>query len=190
VSLVPKVEGGDEKESAVQLSFAARVSLRVPTSREEPLLRKWLQASRVERHRTSPLLGTGRSLTPSEQLVWRIVWVESEPVGYARFRPVDPAWLKTTVLAGLVPTDTLEIDVFVGNYERRGLGIGTEAIVRLRRLIRELHGNRCVMAKSSVHDLASRRAHEKAGLCEHYFYEDPGLGPAVAMIHFGGSDRG
>ena len=190
MSLVPKIDCGDEKESAVQLTFAARVSLRVPTSREEPLLRKWLQASRAERYRTSPTLGNGRSSTPSEQLVWRIVWVESEPVGYVRWRPVDPAWLRTTVLGGSVPANALEIDVFIGNYERRGLGIGTEAIVRLLHLIREVHGSRCVMARSSVHDLASRRAHEKAGLREHYFYEDPGLGPAVAMIHFGQADRG
>jgi hypothetical protein len=110
-----------------------------------------------------------------------MIAVDGIDVGYIRWQSVS----RRSTVASLVPLlndGGVQIDVLVGPRERRFVGLGSVALRRVRENLDETNAQCCCFGLTSVHHLAARRAYEKAGFLRHYFYEDPSLGPAVAMV--------
>jgi hypothetical protein len=180
--MLPLIDSYEDVRSSVQLTLAARVSLRFPLSEDMLLVQQWLEMSDVQLSWGK----AGQNLALLAAARWevdhRVILVSDEPVGYLRWRTHAGAHLRSTSVAQVLRDDAVQLDVLVGPRDRRFVGIGSVALQQAYDELREvLHPSVC-FGKTSVHHLASRRAYEKAGFMHHYFYDDPAIGPAVAML--------
>jgi hypothetical protein len=180
--MLPLIDRYEDVRSSVQLTLAARVGLRFPLSEDLLLVQHWFEMSDIG-------LSWGRAeanialLSASQQEVdHRIVLMSGEPVGYLRWRTSAGVELRNTCVAEAIHDDAVQLDVLVGPRERRFVGIGSIALrLAYDEIFARLQPDVC-FGKASVHHLAARRTYEKAGFLHHYFYDDPRIGPAVAML--------
>jgi hypothetical protein len=185
--MLPLIDTYEDPRSSVQLTLGAQVSLRFPLSEDMLLVQLWLEMSDVElswgkADQNIALLASARN-----DVDHRVILMSDEPVGYLRWRTRAGAHLRSTSVAHVLHDDAVQLDVLIGPRDRRFVGIGSVAIRQAYEELSEaLHPSVC-FGKTSVHHLASRRAYEKAGFLHHYFYDDPWIGPAVAMVRHSGT---
>jgi aminoglycoside 6'-N-acetyltransferase len=105
-----------------------------------------------------------------------ILCVDGRPVGYARWREVDPAALAPLGLSD-IPAGAIDLDLLLGEPAGRGQGWGARFVHLLcQRLLAEPSVSMIGMV-TSVRNTRARRAWEKAGLSLDYAYEDELYGP-------------
>jgi hypothetical protein len=180
--MLPLIDSYEDARSSIQLTLAARVSLRFPVSEDMLLIEQWLEMSDVELSWGSAARNIALLAAPRREIDHRVILVSEEPVGYLRWRQFAGAELRGTGVGHLIHDDAVQLDVLVGPRDRRFVGIGCVAIRMAYEELCETSPPAVCFGKSSVHHLAARRAYEKAGFLHHYFYDDPVIGPAVAML--------
>ncbi len=174
----------DSSSSAVLPTLAARIVLLVPTERDRQTLCEWLNLTENERFFGPCQKSLSFLDSPPPGAGHRAVLIDGALVGYLRWRPLNRDELAHTSLPSLLPANALQLECLIGDVAQRGLGIGSQAIRILRRILSETVGERALIALGCVHHLSYRRAFEKAGLRSHFFYDDPVRGPMVAMVRF------
>jgi hypothetical protein len=180
--MLPLIDSYEDVRSSVQLTLGARVALRFPLSEDMLLIQQWLEMSDValtwgKAEQNYALLSAAR-----RDVDHRVILVSDEPVGYLRWRTQAGTHLRGTSVAQIIRDNAVQLDVLVGPRDRRFVGIGSVAIrLAYDELYEALEPQIC-FGKTSVHHLAARRAFEKAGFLHHFFYDDPMIGPAVAMV--------
>jgi hypothetical protein len=183
--MLPLIEPHEDLSSSIQLTLAARVSLRFPLSEDMLLVEQWLEMSDVQLSWGQAAMNIAMLASPRGDVDHRVILVCDEPVGYLRWMTRGGAHLRGTTVAQIIRDDAVQLDVLIGPRDRRFVGIGSVAIRQAHdELCETLHPTVC-FGKTSVHHLAARRAFEKARFLHHYFYDDPWIGPAVAMLHHG-----
>lgn len=180
--MLPLIDSYEEVRSSVQLTLAARVSLRFPLSEDMLLVQQWLEMSDVEMSWGKPGQNIALLAAPRRDVDHRVVLVSDEPVGYLRWLTQAGKHLRGTSVAQVIRDNAVQLDVLVGPRDRRFVGIGSVAVRLAYDELSESLAPPVVFGKASVHHLAARRAYEKAGFLHHFFYDDPMIGPAVAMV--------
>lgn len=180
--MLPLVDSYEDYKSSVQPTLTARVSLRFPLSEDMLLIKQWLEMSDVE-HSWGPAADNVALLAGNRKEVdHRVILLDDSPVGYLRWRTSGGALLRGTAVANVIPEEAIQLDVLVGPRDRRFVGIGCVALRHAWDELAETLAPSVCFGKTSVHHLASRRAYEKAGFLHHYFFDDPAIGAAVAML--------
>jgi hypothetical protein len=183
--MFPLIDSHEDLRSSIQLTLAARVSLRFPLSEDMLLVEQWLEMSDVQLIWGKAAMNIAMLASPRGDVDHRVILVDQEPVGYLRWLTHGGAHLRATSVAQTIRDDAVQLDVLVGPRDRRFIGIGSVAIRQAHDELCETLAPSVCFGKTSVHHLAARRAFEKAGFLHHYFYDDPWIGPAVAMVHHG-----
>jgi RimJ/RimL family protein N-acetyltransferase len=180
--MFPLIDSYEDARSSVQLTLAARVSLRFPLSEDTLLIEQWLDMSDVQQSWGKPEHNISLLAAPRSEVDHRVIVMGNEPLGYLRWRPRAGTELRRTSVGSIIRDDAVQLDVLIGPRHRRSVGIGSVAIsLAFEELVDALHPRLC-FGKATVHHLASRRAFEKAGFMHHLFYDDPQIGPAVIMV--------
>ncbi|HEY5957384.1 MAG TPA: hypothetical protein VIV60_12550 [Polyangiaceae bacterium] len=180
--MFPLIDSYEEARSSVQLTVAARVSIRFPLSEDMLLVQQWLEMSDIQLAWGKTEHNIALLAAPRSDVDHRVILMGDDPVGYLRWRPRAGAELRRTSVASVVRDDAVQLDALVGPRHRRSVGIGSVAIALAYDELAETMRPRVCFGKATVHDLASRRAFEKAGFLHHFFYDDPNIGPAVVMV--------
>lgn len=180
--MLPLIDSYEDVRSSVQLTLAARVALRFPLSEDMLLIQQWLEMSDVELSWGKAAQNRALLASPRRDVDHRVILMSDEPVGYLRWRTQAGAHLRGTSVAQVIREGAVQLDVLVGPRDRRFVGIGSVALrLAYDELYEALQPQIC-FGKSSVHHFAALRAFEKAGFLHHFFYDDPMIGPAVAMV--------
>lgn len=147
---------------------------------DESRLRRWLRQTHVTRwwgaaeERLPDVLQH-----PAEHHA--VIVVDGTPVGYVCWQRVPPDELEAAGLPDL-PQGTVDVDVFIGESEMRGQGIGT-AVGRL--LLARWCADPDVSFAGvgiSASNTRSLRAAEKLGLQLFREYQDPETGPSRYLL--------
>lgn len=180
--MLPLSDSYEDTRSSVQLTLAARVGLRFPLSEDMLLIQQWLEMADVQQSWGAPAHNIALLAASRREVDHRVILVSEEPVGYLRWRPQAGSQLRGTSVAKVIRDDAVQLDALVGPRDRRYVGIGSVALRLAYDELFEALQPRVCFGKATVHHLASRRAFEKAGFLHQFFYEDPVIGPAVAMV--------
>lgn len=180
--MLPLIDSYDDTRSSVQLTLAARVSLRFPLSEDMLLIQQWLEMADVQQSWGTVEFNIALLAASRKEVDHRVILMRDEPVGYLRWRPNAGTQLRGTSVAQVIRDDAVQLDALVGPRDRRYVGIGSVALRLAYEEITDALQPRVCFGKATVHHLASRRAFEKAGFLHHFFYDDPAIGPAVAMV--------
>lgn len=180
--MLPLIDSDDDYRSAVQLTLGARVCLRFPLSEDTFLIRQWLEMADVELSWGPAEPNIALLALSRKEVDHRVILLDDTPVGYLRWSANRGASLRGTAVEHVVQEDAVQLDVLVGPRDRRFVGIGSVALRHAWEEVVESLNPAVCFGKTSVHHLAARRAYEKAGFLHHHFYDDPAIGPAVAML--------
>lgn len=180
--MLPLNDSYEDVRSSVQLTLAARVSVRSVSADDEGLLQQWFELSDVEQSWGNPQENLTFLKSPPSGGDQRIVVVEDADVGYIRWQFVKGGRIECPAISEMLERGAYRIDVLIGPRDRRFVGLGSVALRRVREGLVPALGNYACFGLASVHHLAARRAYEKAGFRNHYFYDDERLGPSVAMV--------
>jgi len=180
--MLPLSDNFEDSRSAVQLTLAARVGLRKGTLLDEALMEQWFGLSDVELTWGNPDTNLAFFSAPPLGADQRIIVLEGEPVGYIRWQSVRDGEYAGTPFERYFQPAAVRVDVLVGPRDRRMVGLGSVALQRVREELSGSRGALTLFGIATVQHLAARRAFEKAGFLHHVFYDDPRLGPTVAMI--------
>jgi RimJ/RimL family protein N-acetyltransferase len=179
--MLPLIDNYEDLRSSVQLTLAARVGLRLVNTEDAELLQQWFELADVQLS-WGPI---GKNIefftNPPALAEQRIIFVEGADVGYIRWQLVH-SLPGCHALTELLEKGAYRIDVLIGPRDRRFVGLGSVALRRVREEIAVHFDSLACFGYASVHHLAARRAYEKAGFRNHYFYDDEQGGPSVAMV--------
>jgi len=115
----------------------------------------------------------------SPHAIARIIEVEGLAAGYCH--AID-ASLWGDQLPEDLPAGTWDLDIFVGEPEFRGQGIGAEALTQLREEVFSTTLAVAVSVFPSIENEAAVRAYEKIGFVWTRVWNDPVAGPSWFMI--------
>lgn len=110
-----------------------------------------------------------------------LIGVAGTPVGYVRGETVDRDALAA---AGLddIPEGSIDIDLFIGDADWLGRGVGPAALNRLlERLAAQTNAPLAGLC-TSVENTRALRAYEKAGFRRLRTYDDPDYGPCWVLV--------
>jgi aminoglycoside 6'-N-acetyltransferase len=132
----------------------------------------WGHVADIQALFTRAVIGSGHCL----------VYVDSEPVGYVRWRHDDGNGYRGTLLERPLAVGATRIDALVGPRDRRLVGLGSIALRMTWERLDMMQGSTCYFGLASVHQVAAIRAYEKAGFRYHYYHNDVLQGPSVALV--------
>lgn len=144
------------------------------------LVANWMTRSHVARWWGDVAQNTQRLVqTPAEEHA--LITVCDEPVGYLRWQAVRRADLDAVGLVE-IPDSAVDADIFLGEPDWLGLGVGPLALFRLQQRL-QVEGRYTMLGLfTSVENQGAVRAFEKAGLARLRQYEDPAHGPSWALV--------
>ena len=146
--------------------------------RRRPHVVEWWGAPEEQTVSFEPPPGGGRA----------VIVAEAEPIGFIRWQPVDREDLEEVGLSE-IPDRSIDIDLFIGENDRLGKGVGSAALRALYdRLSRETDAPLAGVC-TSIKNAAAIRAFEKAGFRKLRQYDDPCYGRCwvlTSRFHRGG----
>jgi len=161
---------------------ANEVSLRpLDPSLDRALLEHWLELPHVVRWWGDPDVQLKSSLNRPPGADHVVIYAGEVPVGYLRWQPANIEYLESLDVLE-VPRGAMDIDIYLGEPDYVGQGIGT---VALRILLAMLTAEPDVPAAGmsvSLENAAAIRCYEKAGFQKHVQYQDPDFGPCWIMM--------
>jgi RimJ/RimL family protein N-acetyltransferase len=179
--MLPLIDHYEDLRSSVQLTLAARVGLRSVNTEDVELLQQWFELADVQLSWGPISPNIEFFMNPPVRAEQRIIFVEGADVGYIRWQFVR-CLSGCLALAELLEKGAYRIDVLIGPRDRRFVGLGSVALRRVREELAVHFDTLTCFGSTSVHHLAARRAYEKAGFRNHYFYDDEYGCPSVAMV--------
>ncbi len=147
---------------------------------DEVTLRHWLRQPHVARWWGDPEERLGDALGhPPEQHA--IITVDSAPIGYVCWQRLGPEEMNAVGLTDL-PDGLVDIDVFLGEPEAMGQGVGPRlGPLLLARLRADPHVSFAGIGTSVSNERAIRAA-EKLGFRLFREYQEPEVGPCRYMV--------
>lgn len=145
-------------------------------ARHGGLLREWLHRPPVVRWWGDP-----EAVLADPADGEALILADARPVGYLRWQRLTRAEVDE---AGLheIPDGAVDVDVFIGEPDAIGRGIGPVALRLLVDRLRQDATVPLVVLSTAVENHAAMRAYEKAGFRRHRCYDDPECGPSWLMI--------
>ena len=157
----------------------------VDPERHAELFREWLGRSHVTRWWGDMALRAEQFLeTPADGHA--LIAVGGRPVGYVRWQEVDREDLDAVGLTE-IPDEAIDMDIFLGEADERGRGIGVRALeLVVERLERTTRAPLAGLCTSTKNDRAIR-AFEKAGFRKLKRFEEETFGEMWVLIRELGS---
>jgi aminoglycoside 6'-N-acetyltransferase len=145
------------------------------------LLINWLRKPHVQAGWGDPDENIAEVLRSKAKDTCALIMEADVPVGFVQWQ-----WLSENDLldVGLVAADgqTVDIDIFIGEVDRLGKGIGSEAIrLLMAKLSTSTDAKRATLF-TGVENKAAIRAYEKCGFVRKLRYEDPVHGWTWLMV--------
>lgn len=132
-----------------------------PNSHAE-LLKKWLHQPHVQEAWGDPATNFKAVLTLKSPTGSALVAVDGDLVGFLQWQPIGASDLVASGVS--VPDDeTIDIDIFIGEVEYLGKGIGSKAIDLLMTKLEEEGKAKRATLFTGVGNKRAIRAYEKAG---------------------------
>jgi RimJ/RimL family protein N-acetyltransferase len=156
--------------------LASRVELVPFLDDHVPLVEGWLRSEHVRRWCVDLEGAISDLRDPSRRSRRRIIVLDDPAVGYVRWEPENPP--KWAAMGLDVRKGVIDIGIFIGTKENLGRGIGSAAIGKL---VGEL-GSHVYVATTSISNIASRRAFQKAGFVEKQVFQEAEAGRMTLMV--------
>lgn len=147
--------------------------LPIDPARDVEMLARWLSAPHVARWWGGTPLD--ELLAPPPGGGHALIAVDGTPVGFIQWGPNPPEELAAAGLIDL-PPDTIDIDLFIGEPEWLGRGIGSAALARLAAQLRAEPRSPPLMICTSVDNERAFRAFQRAGFRPLRQFDDPQFG--------------
>jgi aminoglycoside 6'-N-acetyltransferase len=145
------------------------------------LLTHWLHREHVRRWRLDPDERLAECLEHPNQGGHALIMCDSRPVGYIRWRALTSDELSKTNLKEHHER-AMDIDLFIGEEEYTGRGIGPAAIgMLIERLSREA-GAGIAGLGASIENKNAIKAFEKAGFRKFHKFHDPVYGTGRLLV--------
>lgn len=160
----------------------ADVTLTPFSSTEVTLLRRWLVAPHVAAWYPDPEDHVEWAANPPSCGDRALIAVGGQTVGYVRWQAVSREILD---LVGLheIPAGSVDVDIFIGESEFVGRGIGPKALLVLLSQLRQRRDVPLVGLTTSVQNLFAQRAYTKVGFRILREYSPPGYGRCYLMVY-------
>ena len=165
----------------VRVTEAGRTTLESFTSTHLPLLAQWLGRPHVARWFGSPAEHLAYAAHLPTGASQALITCASKPIGYVRWRHVSREILDSIGLMD-IPENAVDLDLFVGEAEYLGRGIGTAALGEILEKLRWDPRVPLVGATTSIANLRARRAFEKVGFVRSRQYNPPGFGASWLLL--------
>lgn len=173
-----------------QRVIAMKLHLLDLSSADLPLVARWLHAAHVRPAWGDPAPLLAQLREPPGPGQWRaVIEAEGRKVGLVLWQHPTRAELD---LAGLtdIPASVIDIDIMIGEVEAVGAGLGSRVIRQLAVAALADPQVPFVIGCTAVHNLASRRAFEKAGFRLDREFDDVPNGPHLLMVCHRGNGTG
>lgn len=149
----------------------ARDSERLRGWLAQPHVAKWWgDAARAMRH-----------VRESAPALHALIAVDGTPVGYLCWGPLPAEELQATDLTDL-PSDLVDIDLFIGDRDLIGHGVGTRALELLLERLRRESSIQFAGVGPSASNTKAIRCYQKAGFRLHRDFQDREWGPCKYLI--------
>ncbi len=153
---------------------------RVDWTVQKQLLAQWLQSPAVRRWWGDPVeCLEAIEQTPVDRHA--VIAVDGEAIGYIRWQAVVPEELDALGLTD-IPSDAIDIDLFIGEGGWRGRGVAVSALGQLTDRLRRESGASAAGLGTSIENKAAHRAFEKAGFENRVRFDDPIYGPCFIFL--------
>lgn len=110
----------------------------------------------------------------------RLIAVEDVPVGYIRWEPLNATDLAPWVDVD-VPDHVIDLDIFIGDKDYIGRGVGPESLRLLEHHLIENSNTRILMLAVSVQNTSAIRAYQKTGFSKVVEFDGGKYGPSQLM---------
>ncbi len=140
-------------------------------TRHKVLIVKWLWQPHVRATWGDPEKNLADVLDAASHSGQVVIKVDDKPVGYIHWQPIT---CQTLADAGILVEDdqTADIDIFIGETQQIGQGIGTAAITQLIKRLGEEGETKRATLFTGVENAMAIRAYEKAGFKRMNRYKD------------------
>jgi RimJ/RimL family protein N-acetyltransferase len=156
--------------------------LRDVTNDDLPLIEQWLHADHVRRTWGDPGANLRLLNEPPANGNWRaIIEADGHEVGIVLWQHPTREELDVAGLAD-IPTNVIDIDIMIGEFDALGRGLGSDAISFVAELVLSDPTVPFVMACARLDNLASQRAFAKAGFRRDRKFDDVPNGLHVLMV--------
>lgn len=163
------------------MATSSRISLRVATRGDWPLIRTWLARTDIQDW-WGPLSATEAEVNlalGSGHAICRIIEADGVAIGYAH--AVDASLWGTELPEDLAP-GTWDLDLFIAAEEHRGQGAGQAALALLKDEVFSTTLAVAVCVFPLIRNERAVRAYEKAGFSWKRIWADPAMGPSWFMV--------
>ena len=161
----------------------------IPVQAEHyPLLRRWLEAPHMREWWGDPEteLGYVRGMVEGRDTTRPfLIALDGAPIGYIQYWYIghhqNEQWIKDHPWLMEFPSDTIGVDLSIGEADRLSQGIGSAALAAFVRMLRE-QGHTNIIIDPDLANLRAVRAYEKAGFRKAVLAHSHD-GPVLLMIH-------